>query len=221
MRTKTLLLIAAAAAAGIATSNAQTTVYSVNAVGYVNKTVPTNSLALLANPLNATSNKIKDLFGGHDGLQVYVWDTTTKKFTFGSFSTDFGWDPESIGEVTINPGHGLFVKNPSKTDNVTITFVGEVPQGKDPAPLSTPLVAGLQIVASQVPQAGTAEALGFKAATGDSVYQWNLAAQKYDFSQFDADFGWDPALKTLDVGDAFFLARTAPGTWTRSFSVND
>jgi hypothetical protein len=154
-------------------------------------------------------------------LQIYVWDTAAKKFNFGSFSTDFGWDPEAIGEVVINPGNGVFVKNPSKTDPITITFVGEVPQGKDPTPLTTPYVAGLQIIASQVPQAGTPEALGLKAATGDSVYQWNLPGQKYDFSQFDADFGWDPALKSLDVGDAFFLSAIKAGSWTRSFSVND
>ena len=39
MRTKTLLLTAALAAAGAATSMAQSTIYSVNAVGYANITI--------------------------------------------------------------------------------------------------------------------------------------------------------------------------------------
>jgi hypothetical protein len=218
MRTKALLLIAAAAAAGIVSSNAQ--VYSVNAVGYVNKTVPAKGFALVSNPLNATDNKVSTLFGGHDGLAVYIWDTASKAFKFTQFSTDFGWDPAGPAATTITPGQGVFLYN-STTSPVTITFVGEVPQGKDPTPLTTPLVAGLQIVSSQVPQAGTADALGYKAADGDAIYQWDTSKQSYNFSQFSTDFGWDPALKSLDVGDAFFLSRTAAGSWTRSFSVND
>src|SRR5882724_2120301 len=43
MRTKTLLLIAAVAVAGVVASNAQ--VYSVNAVGYVNKSIPAKGFA--------------------------------------------------------------------------------------------------------------------------------------------------------------------------------
>ena len=48
MRTKTLLLTAALSAAGIATSMAQ--VYSANAVGYVNKLIPTG-FSMIANPV--------------------------------------------------------------------------------------------------------------------------------------------------------------------------
>jgi hypothetical protein len=217
MRTKTLLLIAAAAAAGITASNAQ--VYSVNAVGYVNKTVPKGGFALVANPLIAQTNTVEALFGGHDGLQVFIWNTTKKAFDFTAYSTDFGWDPAGPEKTVINPGHGVFLKNTTAAD-IQVTFVGEVPQGTDPTPLKTDLVPGLQIVASQVPQSGTVETLGYKADNDDKVYQWDLAGQKYSFSQFSTDFGWDPALKTLDVGDAFFLSKTAAGSWTRSFDVN-
>jgi hypothetical protein len=120
------------------------------------------------------------------------------------------------------------VKNPT-AQAVTITFVGEVPQGT----LTTPLVAGLQIVSSQVPQQGTAADLGLPskvaqgASAGDQVYQFitNDATpannQKYYVSTFDdlAD-DWVPALKPLDVGDAIFLKRIAAGNWTRTFNVN-
>ena len=47
MRTKTLLLTAALAAAGVVSSMAQ--VYSVNSVGYVNLTLP-NGFSMIANP---------------------------------------------------------------------------------------------------------------------------------------------------------------------------
>jgi hypothetical protein len=62
MRTKTLLLTAALSAAGIATSMAQN-VYSVNMVGYINKTMP-KGLSMIANQLNASpNNKVTTLFG--------------------------------------------------------------------------------------------------------------------------------------------------------------
>jgi len=209
-------MVAAAAAAGIVSSNAQ--VYSVNAVGYVNKTIPKGGFALVSNPLKAATNTIAALFGGQvpNSTQIFVYDTTAKTFKFTAYDTDFGWDPQAVADLQVLPGGGVFVKNNSTADAV-VTFVGEVPQGT----LTTSLIAGLQIVSSQVPQAGTVEALGYVADGGDQIYQWNLAGQKYDFFQYDADFkSWDPTLKTLDVGDAFFLSKTKAGTWTRTFSVN-
>jgi hypothetical protein len=216
MRTKTLLLIAAAAAAGIVSSNAQ--VYSVNAVGYVNKTVPANGFALISNPLKAATNTISALLTGQvpSGFQVFVWDNTKKQFNFVSYDSTFGWDPAATADTVILPGGGVFMKNPT-ANPVTVTFVGEVPQG---SPLSTPLVTGLQIVSSQVPQAGTATDLGYPSSQNDKIYQWDTTKQQYNFSQYDTTFGWDPALKSLDVGDAFFLSRTTAGSWDRNFSVN-
>lgn len=215
MRTKTILLLAAVAAAGITASNAQ--VFSVNAVGYVNKTIPAKGFALISNPLIAATNTIEALFSGQvpEGFQVFVWSTNTKAFQFTSFSVDFGWDPINVAQTQLRPGQGVFAKNPTAAD-IKVTFVGEVPQGT----LTTALVPGLQIVSSQVPQAGTATDLGYTAAQDDKIYQWNATGQKYDFSQYDTAFGWDPALKTLDVGDAFFLSKTAAGSWSRTFNVN-
>jgi hypothetical protein len=100
---------------------------------------------------------------------------------------------------------------------VQITFVGEVPQGN----LTTPLVAGLQMVSSQVPQAGKPEDLGYVGAPGDQIYQFNAATQRYDVATFDdLSNSFEPATKVLEVGDAFFLSKTAAGQWTRNFNVN-
>ncbi len=60
MRTKTVILIAAVCAAGAATSMAQ--VFSVNAVGYVNKVIPAGGFAMVSNPLRAATNTIDALF---------------------------------------------------------------------------------------------------------------------------------------------------------------
>jgi hypothetical protein len=104
----------------------------------------------------------------------------------------------------------------------TVTFVGAVKQGN----LSTPLVPGLQIVSSQVPQAGTSDQLGFPdklaegLTNGDQVYRFNVAGQKYDVSLFD-DLGdaWDPPV-SLEVGEAAFVRVAKAVTWTRQFNVN-
>jgi len=227
MRTKTLVVAAALSAAGIATSMAQ--VFSVNAVGYVNKTIPANGFALVSNPLKAATNTINALFQPvPPGFQVFIY-TPGKGFDVGTFDDLEGaFVPATVGNTQLLPGQGVFVKNPTAAA-VPITFVGEVPRGT----LTTPLVAGLQIVSSQVPQQGTAADLGLPAkvangaSAGDQVYQFvtNDATpannQKYYVSTFD-DLSDDflPALKPLDVGEAIFLKRIAAGNWTRTFNVN-
>jgi len=110
----------------------------------------------------------------------------------------------------------VFVRIPG-TANVTVTFVGEVPQGT----LSTPLPTGFFIVSSQVPQSGTATALGYVPQAGDALYFWDEPGQKYVIRGWDAEFGeFDGPLPVLEVGEAFFTRKTTAGTWTRTFSVN-
>jgi len=219
MRTKTLLLIGAAAAAGLVSSQAQ--VFSVNAVGYVNTKVPANGFSLISNPLTAPTNTITALFSGQvpDGFQVFVWDTASKAFKFASYDSAFGWDPADVAATSVSPGQGLFVKAP-KGNDLTVTFVGEVPQGA----LSQTLVPGLQIVSSKVPQAGKlATDLAYTSEQDDKIYQWDPVKQTYNFFSYDAAFGWDPAEPALGVGEAIFLQKPTNAktlAWTRTFNVN-
>jgi len=227
MRTKTLLLTAALSAAGVATSMAQ--VFSVNAVGYVNTKIPANGFALVSNPLNAADNTVNKLFAGVPaGTQVFIYSRTAANglnagFNAGTYDDlDNAFLPAAVGNAQILPGSGVFVKNPTANE-LTITFVGEVKQGN----LVTELNPGLQIVSSQVPQAGTAKELGMPSTTeqglspGDQLYQFNTTTQTYDVSTFDdLENGFLPALKTLNVGDAVFLKLAKAATWTRNFNVN-
>ena len=214
MRTKTLLLTAALSAAGIATSMAQ--VFSVNAVGYVNTTlVP--GFNLISNPLVATSNTIADLFKGVPAnTSVYKYSQATGFQVATMDDIDLVFLPADVAALTVMPGEGVFVKNPGP-GNITVTFVGEVPQGA----LKNPIPAGLSIRSSQVPQAGTATELGLPAAPNDTVYQFDTAAQTYYVSTFDdIDLTFIPPLKPLKVGEAVFLNKIAPASWDRTFSVN-
>lgn len=209
MRTQLLLATAALAALGAFSASAQ--VYSVNAVGYVNVTAPANGFNLVANQLNASpNNAVSNIFAGvPEGTLVYSWNGSA--FTIATF--EFGeW---SNGGIQVGPGAGAFLRNPGATP-LTVTFVGEVPQGT----LTTTYPSGFTLLSSKVPQAGELQAvLGFSPAEGDIVYKWNVAQQKYDLFTFEFA-EWSPSKPTLAVGEGFFIKAASGGTWTRNFSVN-
>jgi hypothetical protein len=223
MRTKALLLAAAFAAAGVATSMAQ--VYSVNAVGYVNVNVD-SGYNMISNPLNAADNTVGSLFKNitgtiPGGLKVFIFDATTGNFITVQYDDlDAKFIPDADAARTLTPGNGVFVFNPT-AGQLKLTFVGEVPQG----PLSNPLPKGFSIKASQVPQEGKPDVLGLPGVGGDKVYRYNKTTKAYDTFTFDdLDLKWipDPGLPVIPVGEAFFLFRaTSAGTWTRTFSVNN
>jgi hypothetical protein len=215
MRTKTLLLTAALCAAGAASSMAQ--VYSVNAVGYVNVSLPLASgrpstFALIANPLNGTNNLLTTILPAPpETTRIYLFRSGAfeiHEFSFGAYDTD----------TAINPGEGFFIEldNASATDPTVLTFVGEVPQGT----LENPLPSGFSIRSSIVPQAGLLTAdLGLTPGEGDRTYQFDRATQSYDISEFS--FGaWD-SQPNVQVAESFWYERAGDATtWSRTFSVN-
>lgn len=209
MRTKLILTTAAIGVAGSLGAFAQ--VYSVNAVGYINVNVPANGYALVANQLNSGGNTVNEVLGAQpEGTIVFQFGAAG--FTANSYS--FGaWD---VPGAVLAPGQGFFVQNNAATP-LTVTFVGEVPQG----PLSTPMTANLNLVASQVPQAGKLQAdLAFPAGEGDVVYQWDATGQKYKDANAFVFGGWDLGDPQISVGEGFFVLKAAAGNWTRNFSVN-
>lgn len=206
---------------------AQTAVYSVNAVGYVNTAVP-KGFALISNPLIAPTNSVAALFGNPnlpDGFKVFKYvptgttPTPPLKVGYNVVSWEFGdWSDVPLAKaILVNPGEGVFVQTSTP---YTVTFVGDVPQGVGAAALKTTLVPGYQIVSSQVPQAGKLVTdLKYTPVEGDKVFKFG-ADQKYDVRSFefgDWSGGGEP---TFNVGEAFFLQRSTAGTWTREFSVN-
>jgi hypothetical protein len=224
MRTKALLLAAAFAAAGVATSMAQ--VYSVNAVGYVNVNIDPG-FSMVSNPLNAADNSIQALFKNFQGtipggLKIFPLDPATGQFiTIQYDDIDNQYIPVDKAATTVTPGNGVFVFNPSTTQ-LKLTFVGEVPQGT----LSNPLPKGFSIKASQVPQDAKPDTIGLPGQGGDKLFRYNKTTKQYDtYTYDDIDNQWisgaGPGLPTIPVGEAFFLFRAqSAGTWSRTFSVN-
>jgi hypothetical protein len=210
MRTQLILTTAVLGVAGSLGASAQ--VYSVNAVGYINLTIPAKSYALAANQLKAGGNTAKEVIPtAPDGTIIFRYAGAAG---FVANAYDFGaW---TLPDMKLDPGTGFFLQNNGAAP-LTVTFVGEVPQGS----LSTSLAAGLNLVASQVPQEGKLVTdLAFTAGEGDIVYQWDAATQGYK-NPNTFDFGaWTGGEPTIKVGEGFFVQKAAAGSWNRTFSVN-
>lgn len=201
-------------AASAVTSLAQT-VYSVNAVGFVNVECPPG-FSLISNPLAAATNTVVALFPtAASGTVVFKFNPATGGFVSSTFSSFLGaWtDPT----MTLVPGEGFFYKNPTAS-TVTNTFVGNVQQGT----LVTPLGSGFNLVSSQVPQQGLVSTdLGLPNDAGTTVFTFSNAANSYSSFAFSSFLGgWTPSEPTISVGQGFFVKRSATGSWSRSFSVN-
>jgi hypothetical protein len=215
MRTKTLLLTAALLVAGAASSMAQ--VYSVNAVGYVNLSLP-KGFTMINHQFVQPSYKIKDVIPSAVGGTIVYKFNNPGGYDITIFDEfDLVWDKP---DMNLNLGGGFFINPPAP---MTLTFVGEVPQGT----LNTPTPTGFNMVSSQVPQAGTATALGLVGDPGDILYQFsNVGGYKiYIFDEFDLVWTRNGVAEepSLGVSEAFFLNK-GPGSahtaWTRTFTVN-
>jgi hypothetical protein len=204
---------------------AQSNVYSLNVVGYVNKSLPVG-LTLVATPLNTTNNTVGGLLGGvggalPDGTQVYVWNATGGTYIIGTRddTETTGWG-SGFETQDLSPGKGYFIKN-NTAAAVTVTFVGEVLQGK----LTNHVGTGYQLLASQVPQPGQVDSdLFFPVADGDQVYIWKNATASY--SIYTADTTLEPPpwggtnnAPKIDVAEGFFSRKAAAVDWTRDFTV--
>jgi len=143
MRTKTLLLSAAAIVAGALSSQAQSNVYSANIVGYVTVTNAANQYVVLANPLdNGTNDLVSLLPNAANGSQVLI-------FQGGNLQTSLKNKGNWSQNFIIPPGTGFFYKN---TADGTNTFVGSVAGFSNAIPTSANI---LTLVGSPIPFSGT------------------------------------------------------------------
>jgi hypothetical protein len=209
MRTKTLLA-AAILAAGIASSVAQSNVYSLNVVGYVNQTY-NPGFQIIANPLNATNNTIANI------LPNAPFFSTVYKFVGGTYlpaNSYFGaWSDPSM---TLAPGEGAWLFIPAGP-SYTNTYVGEVLQGS----LTNTLIPGFNLVGTKVPQAGGVQTVhNVSPAFFDTVYRFDSSVQNYFPSE--SYFGsWSPSEPSINVAQGFWYynASGANNNWVRNFSV--
>jgi hypothetical protein len=224
MRTKTLLLTAALAAAGAATSMAQSTIYSVNAVGYINKTIHLNA-QLVAAPFEVSDYSLTALLPPDqvkNNCVVYKPVGNTFQVAFFAPSDGF-WDGDPI---TIDPGNGvILVSDPagSMPAPFNVTMVGQVKQSVGNAPIVTPVPAGASIKSSQVSQAGgITSVLGFTPTANVRADFYNPSGTAFEPAVFYsvADGFWDDHEPTLGYAEGIFLTSDANQNWSRVFNVN-
>jgi len=216
MRTKTLVLTALLGAAGVSSALGQA-VTSKNIVGYINLTLKPG-YSLVANQLNNGANKVADLFAGVPN------NTSVFKFTGTGYQqisyVDGSWEGDDA-DMTVKPGEGVFVNNPT-TQNAVVTLVGEVQLSSD---VVLPSGGKYAIISSAVPQAGglsTSAPFSFPLANNDVVFQFTGSGYKqnsYVDGSWEGDNNGDaPAIA---VGESFFFqGNSGARTWHRDFAVN-
>jgi hypothetical protein len=212
MKAKTLLIAAAALAAGVTTSQAQ--VYSQNIVGYIN--VPLNAgYNLIANQLDldgtGTNNSIYTAVGTNFPALTAVSAWNGASFTTTKLSGSGKWSSNSqLFTNAMNPGSGFFISVAAATN---ITFVGNVITGTN----TYPILAGFQIVAPSAPVAGTLDTTnGYHPSHLDGISVWGGSAyvtHKWGTTSWS---GGDPM---LTVGQSVFLNAVNNTNWTEVLNV--
>jgi hypothetical protein len=184
MRTKTLLIAAAALAAGILTSSAQT--YSQNIVGYINQVLPASASTLICNQLsttNAIASAEQVLPALQIGDSILIWDNGIGNYDtylyFGGGTT--GWlQPDGMtmgGPPNLSLGQGFYYYTGSGSQE-TNTFVGTVVlNGSVSLPASASTLVG-----SIAPIATTADDpnMALPLQIGDSILLWDNGIGNYD-----------------------------------------
>src|SRR5262245_34235043 len=102
MRTK-LLIGAAILAAGVASTMAQSNVYSLNVVGYYNVTAPANTKILIGNQLHTTNDTLVGVIPAPSaGANFFKFNAGFTTYTFDD--VDLAW----TGNTSLAPGEGGF-----------------------------------------------------------------------------------------------------------------
>jgi hypothetical protein len=223
MKSKTLLIAAAALVAGVISSEAQ--VYSVNVVGYANVSlVGQGKYTLVSNPFddgngNQLTNLVASLPGGS---QVLAWNGAS----FVSYNNVAGvWQ----ANTQLPPGVGFFVKNGKVSGsfpNITNVFVGNVVVNSGGS-VTNSVPVGYTLWGSPIPYAGVLCTSG--SASGDAtlnvgaplpaasqILTWNVGTQSYTSASKVGGI-WNNTL-TAGVGDGFFQRnKNGPtATWVQT-----
>jgi hypothetical protein len=239
MRTKTLALSAVLGALGATSLVAQTNVYSLNAVGYINVTLPQGFSIVTCPLICSPSNTVANLFpntpaagGAYQYCTVYPY---VNGVGFGVSDNAGEYAPNGTGWQhggleTLNPGQAIFFYNASGAD-LSTTFVGTVPQGS----LTNQLVTGFNLVGSIVPTSGDLSTNsisgnfapgGFQAA--DTLFLFDTGPQSYEVTKSVnlSQTAWNHGNPvTSNVYEGFFYYNSnynSQGTenWVENFSIN-
>jgi len=223
----------AALAAGAFTTMAQSNVYSLNVVGYINLPL-VEGFSMVANQLDldgtGTNNTDVEVFGTQlpANARIYSWNGTGYNVnTYAKNKTGTATNWTTAAGYPLNPGQGCWVSIPAGSfggTTQTVTTVGQVLQGT----WTNPYLAaggGFSIISDQIPLAGNIQTqLGLSPSANDRVYQWNFTAQSYVVSTYAKNktgtaTNWSPGEPSVNVGEGYWLDSASGTTWTQTFTV--
>jgi hypothetical protein len=218
MKTQTLLIAAAALAAGVISSHAQ--VYSQNIVGYVNIPLVVGN-NLIANQLDydgtGTNNTVNTVFpnGLPNKTVISAWNPATSSFVLAEYFTSSGWTGtnSALVQAALQPGSGFFIKVNTATN---ITLVGNVITGTN----TYPVPAGFTVQAPSAPIAGTLDTTnGYHPSNKDIVDVWVPSSSTFSLYEYFTSGGWTPSDPQLAVGQSVFLKAAKSTNWTQVLNV--
>jgi hypothetical protein len=181
-------------------------------LGYLSITLPPG-FSMIANPLQATTNTVGKVFKDWpDGTTLNKFDTQLFRLAENEVKSSQWTNPSE----SLMPGEGAIFFNPT-SDYRSVCFMGEIP----PPDLSIPIPSGFSMCSSPVPHSGSLiEDLEFPIANGDVIHVFDRDKQQYALYPYE-NGNWTAGAPTLSVGEAFWVAKTEPGTWTRAVPPKD
>lgn len=230
MRTKSLLAAAAIIAAGVASSQAQSNVYSLNVVGYVNLTIKPGFNLITSQLKSSTgSSSVNVLLTNAptlaDGSTFFGWNAGAQDFNQADIwvQAENTWYLGDGSAPTASPaprGDSYFINNIGA--DAVLTLVGEVHQGATAVPV--PALYGF--LGDPAPVSQEIKTNGFPIADGSTLQTFDTTAQDYtqaiigDSGAFLLGDGSAEAFFAPLVGQGFLYNNPgASTTWNRNFTV--
>jgi len=185
-------------------------IYSTNIIGYATVTLPPG-FSTIANPLSGGDESMAALFKGMpDGTALSKFDNQFYRMTENAIEGGRWTNPTE----KLSLGEGALLFNPT-FEYKKLRFVGNVSQTS----VSTPIPAGFSMRSSVFPQPGRLDTeLGFPIGDGDVVHLLDADRQKYLVYPYQGS-AWAGDAPLLGVGEAFWVAKKAAGTWLQKFSM--
>ncbi len=225
-----MLLSALLGSLGTVAVMAQSNVYSLNVVGYVNVTCYPGfnivSCPLQASPDNTLNTLLPPAGGQFKKWQCWSYNPTLSNPYVEDSATVSVWG--GGGLTTINPGQAVWLYNPGgSTSNVT--FVGTVPNG----PITNSLVANsFNLVSSAIPASGdviTNSLMKFQnGVKKDQVWTYDPTLSnpytEYQATGTSLQNSWpagDPQLPVVGGGFWYLNSQTTNNVWIQSYSVTN
>jgi hypothetical protein len=196
-----MILGAALLAAGVASSMAQSNVYSQNVVGYI--TIPVGTgLNLIANNLdfdgtgtnNLLTNALNGMAANAINFSVYKWDTNAVTFDIFSYNkTTTSWGVVAgsvpVSSATLNPGEAAFISITKASYLSNFTVVGTVLQGSWtnaylPGGSQLAMASPMFPLTAPIDSTGNG-GLNVPGTNNYTLYLWDIPNQNYDLWQWN------------------------------------